>query len=574
MSVTDANGVSGMQVTVTSSGTGDSEVVTLTGSAPFFSGPVNFSTSTGVGANNGVLFVLPSETITALYVDASPVGSTTASATTGCKGGNVVYLSNAQIVDNGDNDGIPDNNETVTIDITVQNNLAVPLTNAKVTIFPASSNIDCISDPQALYGTILAGASAMNPGGDRFTFHVNPAVACTDPTSPPVGRFIVVISGDGIDGPAQLQSFTVSLDLDPTAVGGPYTYTQDFNSDPGWTTGVTPDDTTPAPACGPFVNDFHWCAACGNGSGGYGAWVGNSAFGTAVQNYSSPFGSSTLYSPPFVANGNVNLSFSVAYRTETTYDGAIVQYKLGAGNWTTLPFTTPAQAVLTASEFCSPFLASATGWTGSATGTTWTATNAAVVPSALNQAIQFRWRLGADSSIAGSSYGGLGVDNVSIANLKQTVTCEPTRNTGLSACAFCLTNPVGAACNDGNACTASDVCAGGACVGTPIPAPGETQNVNVAADKSTYSWSPVANATRYDVVRGALSAFPVGPGAADEACFDDLAVASLIDATVPAPGAGFWYLSRGQNACGGNGTYGNQGVNGAPGVLRASTTCP
>jgi len=37
LSVADANGVSGMTVTVTSPGTGDSEVVTLTGSAPYFS---------------------------------------------------------------------------------------------------------------------------------------------------------------------------------------------------------------------------------------------------------------------------------------------------------------------------------------------------------------------------------------------------------------------------------------------------------------------------------------------------------------------------------------------------------
>ena len=566
LSVTDANGVSGMQVTVTSPGTGDSELVTLTGSAPYFSGTVTLSTNAGVGANNGVLFVLPSETITASYADASPVGSTTASASTGCVGGNVVYLSKAQIVDNGDNDGIPDNNETVTMDITVQNNLVAPLTNAKVTIFSASPNIDCISDAQALYGTIPAGSPATNPVGDRFTFHVNSAVACSDSVNPPLGRFIVVITGDGIDGAAVLQSFTVALDLDPTSSGGAYTYTQDFNTDPGWSTGVTPDDSG---TCTGYGNDFHWCAACGNGNGGYGAWVGNSAFGTSGQNYSSPNNSSTLYSPSFVANGNVNLQFSLAYRTETSFDGAIVQYKLDSGSWTNLGFTTPTQSATTASEFCSPFLASTVAWTGTATGTAWTATNAAVVPSTLNQAIQFRWRLGGDSSVVGSNYGGLGVDNVSIANLKQTVTCEPTRNTGLPACPFCLVNAAGTACDDGNGCTVSDVCAAGACGGTAITAPVEAQSVNAAADKATYSWSPVATATRYDAVRGELNAFPVGPGGADEVCFDNLAVASVVDATTPAPGSGFWYLSRGENSCG-IGTYGTRS-NATP---RVTTTCP
>lgn len=570
LSVTDANGVSGMQVTVTSAGTGDSELVTLTGSAPFFSGPVTLSTNSGVGANNGVLFVLPSETITASYTDASPAGSTTASAATGCTGGDVVYVSKAQFFDNGDNDGIPDNNETVTIDITVQNNLAVPLENAKVTIFPASSNIDCISDPQALYGTIPAGSSATNPGSDRFTFHVDPSVACSDPANPPVGRFIVVITGDGIDGPSALQSFTVDLDLDATASGGSYTYTQNFDSDPGWTTGVTPDDTG-VPTCGPYVNDFHWCAVCGNGNGGYGAWVGDAAFGTNGQNYTPAFGSSTLYSPSFVANGTVNLTFSVAYRTELSYDGAIVQYRRNAGTWTTLGFSTPAQSALGTSDFCSPYNSSQVAWQGSATGTAWTTTNTAAVPSLTDEAIQFRWRLGADSSVNGTNYGGLGVDNVSIANLKQTVACEPTRNTGLAGCTFsCSSAPNGTPCDDGNACTQTDTCQSGVCAGTPITAPPETQNVAVAADKATYTWSAAAGATVYDVVRGALGSLPVGPGGGDEVCFDNLAGPTLSDATAPAPGTGFWYLSRGSNTCGGNGTYGTRS-NATP---RVTTTCP
>ena len=76
-----------------------------------------------------------------------------------------------------------------------------------------------------------------------------------------------------------------------------------------------------------------------------------------------------------------------------------------------------------------------------------------------------------------------------------------------------------------------------------------------------------------DAVRGSMSALPVGPGGGDEFCFDNLAGGTLIDATVPSPGTGFWYLSRGENACG-NGTYGRQGVRGTPGAPRATTTCP
>ena len=127
----------------------------------------------------------------------------------------------------------------------------------------------------------------------------------------------------------------------------------------------------------------------------------------------------------------------------------------------------------------------------------------------------------------------------------------------------------GTPCSDGNPCTVADVCTGGVCAGTVITAPPETQNLSVAADKGTFTWSAVAFATQYDVVRGSTGAFPVGPGGSDEVCFDNLAGPSLDDATVPAPGVGFWYFARGENACG-IGTWGMQ----TNGSTRTTTTCP
>ena len=99
--------------------------------------------------------------------------------------------------------------------------------------------------------------------------------------------------------------------------------------------------------------------------------------------------------------------------------------------------------------------------------------------------------------------------------------------------------------------------------------PPETAGLSAEADKATYAWSAATFATRYDVVRGSLSALPLGPGAADEVCFDDLPGPSLVDPTDPAPDTGFWYLSRGENSCG-NGSYGQQ----SDGTPRTSTTCP
>jgi hypothetical protein len=97
--------------------------------------------------------------------------------------------------------------------------------------------------------------------------------------------------------------------------------------------------------------------------------------------------------------------------------------------------------------------------------------------------------------------------------------------------------------------------------------------VTAAADKTTYSWSAAAFATQYDVLRGSTGALPVGPGGGDESltpCFGSVVGTTLTDTALPAAGTGYWYLSRGENACG-IGTYGTQS-NGTPRIT--TTTCP
>jgi hypothetical protein len=98
--------------------------------------------------------------------------------------------------------------------------------------------------------------------------------------------------------------------------------------------------------------------------------------------------------------------------------------------------------------------------------------------------------------------------------------------------------------------------------------------VNKTGTDANLAWSAASNSTTSDALRGNLSALPVGPGGGDEFCFGGILGTAVTDTTVPAPGTGFWYLIRGHNTCAGAGTYGNQGVNGSPGALRVSTTCP
>jgi len=125
--------------------------------------------------------------------------------------------------------------------------------------------------------------------------------------------------------------------------------------------------------------------------------------------------------------------------------------------------------------------------------------------------------------------------------------------------------PNGTTCNDGNPCTAGDVCVDGVCAGTPVGIPAESHNLT-AIDKVTYSWAPASDATAYDAVRGV--ALPVG-SSSTEACFHDLTTAKLEDATSPASASAFWYLARPKNPCGW-GPWGAQ----SNGTARVTNACP
>ena len=103
----------------------------------------------------------------------------------------------------------------------------------------------------------------------------------------------------------------------------------------------------------------------------------------------------------------------------------------------------------------------------------------------------------------------------------------------------------------------------------PAPPPPEVTGVSAAAVKGTYNWPAAPPATNYDVLRASLAALPIGPGGGDETCFPNVGGTTVNDGSVPASGAGYGYLVRGEWTCG-VGTYGN-GSNGTP---RASTTCP
>ncbi len=194
------------------------------------------------------------------------------------------------------------------------------------------------------------------------------------------------------------------------------------------------------------------------------------------------------------------------------------------------------------------------------------------------------------STVAGGTYSWTGPDgftsseqNPSIpgagtaagGTYSVTVTVSGCTSTGATTTA--LVTAEGEACSDGDACTTGDACGGGACVGTPVPSPGEVGDgvwLSKSGADALLTWSVAAGATASDVVRGSLSGLPVGPGGGDEVCLADGTPDTLLtDATDLSPGDGFWYLVRGASACG-VGPYGYEGQQGAPGAPRGTTTCP
>jgi len=256
----------------------------------------------------------------------------------------------------------------------------------------------------------------------------------------------------------------------------------------------------------------------------------NSAFGAD----GSALADQVLVTPSIaVTSASATVSFRNRWSfegTSTGFDGSVLEISIGGGAFTDIVtagggFSAGGYNGTLSNLFGNP-LGGRSAWILTSAGyPAYLTTTVSLPAAAAGQSIRLRWRLGTDTD-AGAV--GQNVDSIVLVD-------------------------------GANSCHA----------GTPITAPAEVQNVAAGSNKTTYTWSAATFATRYDVVRGSQAALPAGPGAGDEVCFDNLAAPTLVDPAVPAPGTGFWYLSRGENACG-NGTFGTQS-NGTP---RATTTCP
>jgi len=127
-------------------------------------------------------------------------------------------------------------------------------------------------------------------------------------------------------------------------------------------------------------------------------------------------GLAELDSPSIVLPATAaQLRFRHSYSLENTFDGGVLEIKLGAGPWTDIltaggSFSLGGYVTTISSSYANP-LGGRSAWTGDSGGFITTLVN--LPPAASGQAVQFRWRCGSDSSIG---YTGWYLDTVSVSS--------------------------------------------------------------------------------------------------------------------------------------------------------------
>ncbi len=187
----------------------------------------------------------------------------------------------------------------------------------------------------------------------------------------------------------------------------------------------------------------------------------------------------TLDSPTFALPLTPSqLTFRNRVELESGFDCGVLEIKIGAGAF---------QDILaaggtfvgggyngTCSACCGNPLANRAVWTGNPSAGTFFTTTVNLPAAALGQSVVFRFRVGTDTTVAGT---GQWVDTIAIGSACNT-TCLPggptscddgnpctTDSCDPAAPGGCVHTNNNASCNDGNACTFNDTCSNGVCVG-------------------------------------------------------------------------------------------------------------
>lgn len=289
-----------------------------------------------------------------------------------------VIVSNSTISAESCVNGFMDPSESITIDVALQNIGQANSSNLVATLL-ATGGVTSPTGPQT-YGAMTVGGAAVTKA---FSFVANGACGGT-----------VTLSVQLQDGALDLGVVTQTFQLGELVQNT--LFTEKF-------------DTVTAPAL-----PAAWTTAI---TGGGLAWATvttgvDTAPNAAFSSNRTTTSTSELVSPVItLAPGVSNLSFRNNYDTEQGFDGGVLEIKVGAGAFTdiiTAGGSFQSGAYNTNLDSTNPFGVRA-GWSGNSGG--YINTVITLPASAAGQNVQFRWRLGCDSSVAAV---GWSIDGISV----------------------------------------------------------------------------------------------------------------------------------------------------------------
>jgi uncharacterized repeat protein (TIGR01451 family) len=351
----------------------------------------SIGTLPGGGATNFMVIVKPTAsglitnalTVASSTADPNSANNTAAIVTTvnaPLTGVPIITSGNFALVAEGCTNGAIDPAETVTVNFGLQNTGTAATTNLVATLL-ATGGVLSPNGPQT-YGVLTTNGT---PVVQPFTFT---AVGSCGGTN--------VASLHLQDGASDLGTVSFSFRLgSPGAVN---VFSQSFDS-----------VTAPALPAG-------WTSSASNAQS---AWVTSISRSDTVPNSAfSPdpgsIGVNELDSPTItLPAAPAQLTFRHSYDLESTYDGGVLEIKIGGGSWIDIlaaggSFANRGYITNLSSLYGNP-LGGRSAWTGTSGGFITTLVN--LPAAASGQAIQLRWRCGADNGVSGT---GWYIDSVSV----------------------------------------------------------------------------------------------------------------------------------------------------------------
>ncbi|MBX3282812.1 MAG: VCBS repeat-containing protein [Acidobacteria bacterium] len=289
--------------------------------------------------------------------------------------GTVSYVS-----DNGTPaNGVPDPGETVTVSLRIDNIGGT-----------ATGNV---------VGTLAASGGITNPSGPVNFGMINPGSFATQ-------NFTFQVPGDAACG----SQIDLSFDIADGATH--YSATKSYNLGVLQTTLAENFDGVTAPN---LPSGWVQNQTVGTGI----TWTtvtspNNSAPNSAFANDPGAVNATAIESPAFnISSANSVLTFKNNYATENTFDGAVLEIKIGSGMWTDFvtaggAFTAGGYNGTISTSFQSP-IGGRQAWTGNSAG--FITTTATFPAAAVGQSVQLRWLMASDSSVSAT---GISIDNITV----------------------------------------------------------------------------------------------------------------------------------------------------------------